>query len=339
MRAFLPSLAGGLALVASLAGCDQRSARDAAPIIVRATFGRTGLSPGQFVYPRAIDAGAESIWVIDKTARVQRLDMKGERAPVGFAMPESALGKPTGVTIAAGPDGQEALYVPDTHYHRILIYDPELVRGEDPRLIASFGEFGEGPGQFIYPTDVCVVVGSAGLPERIYVSEYGGNDRVSVFDAEYRFLFAFGTQGTSEGATFDRPQSIEYEPSLGELIVTDACNHRVGRFTLDGELVAWIGSPDSAGDAPGAFAYPYGLDLPGNGTAVVSEFGNGRVQHIDLETGESLGVYGVPGRGAGELMSPWGVVIVGDTVYVLDSGSDRVVSFDAPRRARQVAAP
>jgi DNA-binding beta-propeller fold protein YncE len=240
------------------------------------------------------------------------------------------------VTVAPGPDGGEALYIADTHYHRVMIYDAALAPGGTPRLIGSFGEFGDGPGQFVYPTDVCVLAGSDELPERIYVSEYGGNDRISVFDAGYEFLFAFGTQGSAEGVEFDRPQSIEIEPALGELIVVDACNHRVGRFTLEGELVRWIGSPDLAGDAPGSFAYPYGLDLPGNGTALVSEFGNGRVQHIDLRTGSSLGVYGVPGRSEGELMSPWGVVVVGDTVYVLDSGSDRVVSFEAPRRARKV---
>ena len=43
-----------------------------------------------------------------------------------------------GVTV--GPDG--LLYVADTHYQRVLVYDKE------GRSVRSFGEFGTGPGQF-----------------------------------------------------------------------------------------------------------------------------------------------------------------------------------------------
>lgn len=332
MRNRPPAVALGL-LALLLAGCERVST-ESAPISERATYGQTGRSPGQFVYPRGIDADSESIWVVDKSARVQRFDVADGAVTAGFATPESELGKPTGVTVAPGPAGEEVLYIADTHYHRILIYEIPA-RGQTPTLLGSFGEYGPGDGQFIYPTDVAVLTGSDGGVERIYVSEYGGNDRVSVFDASHAFLFSFGSPDEGE-VQFNRPQSLGIEPELDEVIVVDACNHRIGRFTLDGELVDWIGAPETAGGEPGAFAYPYGLSLPGNATALFSEYGNGRVQHIDLETGESLGLFGVPGRGEGKLMNPWGVALIDDIVYVLDSGSDRVVSFKAPRRARKV---
>lgn len=316
-----------------LLGCE-RPGSDGAPISVQATYGQTGQSPGQFVYPRAIGVESESIWVIDKSARVQRIDPSDGSVTAGFEMPESSLGKPTGLTVAPGPDGKDVLYIADTHYHRILIYElPQ--RGEEPALLGSFGAYGAGDGEFVYPTDVAVLTGSDGRVERIYVSEYGGNDRISVFDGSHAFLFSFGSPDEGD-AQFNRPQSLGVDSELDEVIVIDAGNHRIGRFTLDGELVGWIGSPEIAGDAPGAFAYPYGLSLPGNGTALVSEFGNGRVQHVDLRTGESLGRYGVPGRGEGALMNPWGVALLDGMVYVLDSGNDRVVSFKAPRGARKV---
>jgi hypothetical protein len=319
-------------LAGGLGACDS-PVSEGRPLRVSATIGGTGLSPGQFVYPRAIDASGDRVWVIDKTARVQGFDLATGELVGGFRMPELTLGKPTGVTLAPGPDGREAIYVPDTHYHRVLIYEPPAPGGA-PTLLASFGEYGDGPGQFVYPTDVAVMVGADGLPERIYVSEYGGNDRISVFDGSYAFQFSFGSPGTGPGAEFNRPQSIGIDGSLGELVVTDASNHRVGRFTLDGELVGWLGG---VGAGPGEFAYPYGLALPGNGTALVSEFGNGRVQHVDLRSGECLGLYGTPGRGEGELMNPWGVAVAGEEVYVLDSGIDQVVSFEAPRRAGKVS--
>ena len=36
----------------------------------------------------------------------------------------------------------------------VMIYRPTTKLDEEPELVTRFGEFGEGPGQFIYPTDV-----------------------------------------------------------------------------------------------------------------------------------------------------------------------------------------
>ena len=106
--------------------------------------------------------------VVDRTGRIQVLT---DRGAVGrtIDLPVFEKGYPVGVT--AGPDG--LLYVADTHYQRVLVYDKE------GRSVRSFGEFGTGPGQFIYPTDVALAADG-----RMFVSEYGGNDRVSIFSAE-----------------------------------------------------------------------------------------------------------------------------------------------------------
>jgi len=169
--------------------------------------------------------------------------------------------------------------------------------------------------------------------DRIYVSEYGGNDRIQAFDGSGRFLFAFGRMGSASGpdpVEFNRPQSIEIDLSSGELVVTDACNNRVGRFTLDGKLIAWMGG--WPGGELGQFRYPYGLCLLGDGTALVSEFVNDRVQRIDLKTGKGLAAYGRGGTGPGELATPWAVTVLDGRAYVLDSGHDRILAFPAPRK-------
>jgi DNA-binding beta-propeller fold protein YncE len=230
------------------------------------------------------------------------------------------------------------LYVPDTHYHRVMVYEPPERMGVEPRLIAKFGDYGKGPGQFIYPTDVAVVPGPDGRAARLYVSEYGGNDRISVFDAkDFSFQFSFGVFGTGEeegagraAVEFNRPQAMGLDLARGRMAVTDACNHRIGVFTLEGELVRWIGSPGVAG-TPEGFAYPYGLALMGDGTALVSEYGGHDLKRVDLDTGETIGRFGRPGRGKGELSTPWGVAIAGETVYVLDSGNARVQGFPLSR--------
>ncbi len=69
-------------------------------------------------------------------------------------------------------------------------------------------------------------------------------------------------QGGSDAVEFNRPQSIAIDVEARELIVNDSSNHRIGRFTLDGELISWLGGYGREG---GRFHYPYGLCLLGDG--------------------------------------------------------------------------
>ncbi|MCB9845259.1 MAG: hypothetical protein H6811_04650 [Phycisphaeraceae bacterium] len=319
-----------LAAVSCLAiSCDLDSGGRGAPLRVIRTLGEGGLSPGQFNYPRAIDAGLGSLWVIDKSARIQRLDPETGECQAWFTMPEFELGKPTGVTIAPGADGEPLVYIPDTHYHRVMVYRPPSIGSDSAELVSTFGSYGQGRGEFVYPTDVAVLTDVHGNATRIYVSEYGGNDRISVFDprvlqGDDGFLFSFGHQGDGPGVEFDRPQSIAISRELGELIVCDAINQRIGRFTLDGDLVSWIG-PRSTPSI--SLDYPYGLLVMDDGVALVSEFGASRVQRLDLRTGSSLAIDGRPGRGPGELSTPWGVAWLNGAIFVLDSGNNRICAF------------
>jgi hypothetical protein len=334
------AIAGG---VAWLAGCEE-APKEAAPLRVERVLGERGTFPGQFAYPRAIDFDGRDLWVIDKEARVQQIDPETGFAGVWWRMPEFELGKPTGVTVApaAGPDGSlvPALYVADTHYHRVMVYAlpgerPEKPREIEPVLLASFGSAGTEPGQFVYPTDVEVLLNAGGdAVERIYVSEYGGNDRVSVFDGGYGFLFSFGVlgEGLDPGALeFSRPQAMAIDRERGELIIADACNHRLGRFSLDGALLGWVGMPGEgsgggAGEGAGVrLDFPYSVALLGDSTVLVTEFGGARLRRVDPRTGVSLGVFGIAGRGEGELATPWAAVVDGGVTYVLDSGNNRVV--------------
>jgi DNA-binding beta-propeller fold protein YncE len=278
-------------------------------------------------------------------------------------MPEWALGKPTGITVWKPVDGDDSdihVFVADTHYHRVMVYrvgehpareglgpaDDGMRWGPRVTLVDSFGEYGTQPGQFTYPTDVGVLPTADGKAiQRLYVTEYGGADRVSVFerggDGRWSCTFTFGQFGKGEAPVpveFSRPQSIEVDARRSELIIADACNHRIGRFTYEGRLVAWIGGPDRVGPEPGQFAYPYGLSLVGDGTALVAEFGNNRVQRIDLDSGASLGTYGRAGREPGRLATPWAVTAMGQTAFVLDSGNNRVIGFRTPTGGRHAAA-
>ncbi|MEI7658732.1 MAG: hypothetical protein WCK33_11775 [Phycisphaerae bacterium] len=340
-------------------GCGRH--HDGAPINHVVCFGEVGMSPGQFSYPRGIDADGTSLWIVDKAARVQRIDPATGRSLGGWRMPAWSNGKPTGITVwrpAGGRDGDELIFLADTHYHRIMIYalgqspggdkDPGndgTAWGERVKLVGQFGSYGSEPGHFTYPTDIAVLPTADGRDiDRLYVSEYGGTDRISIFKRDASGAFAcvgtfgrFGSGSDPAQVEFSRPQSMAIDLEARELIVTDACNHRLGRFTLEGALVRWIGSPDEAGPEPGHFKYPYGLVLLPGRTALVVEYGNNRLQHVDLETGQGLGTYGRAGRGPGELAIPWGVALVDGKAYVLDSGNNRVMGFEAPAGSRRAA--
>ena len=276
------------------------------------SIGAPGRGPGLFDTPRgiALDAARNRFYVVDKSARVQRFSLDGELEAV-WSMPESTNGKPVGISVA--PDGR--VFVPDTHYNRVLVYDP------DGNELMRFGSFGLGPGEFVYPTDIAF-----GPNGEIYVAEYGTNDRIQVFDAEGQYVGGFGALGTGAGE-FTRPQSIALSQDGEELFVADACNHRIGVFGRDGVWRRALGGP---GQEDGQMSYPYGLSVLPDGSILVSEFGNNRVQRLDSQTGASLGMWGGAGFERGLLRTPWGVDVAGSRVFVLDSGNARVqvATFD-----------
>jgi len=364
------TLAAAFSISVLCGGCSESNTSPAsAPIAFSTCFGEVGMSPGQFSYPRAIDSDGECLWIIDKAARVQRIDPRSGSVLSGWRMPEWTGGKPTGITIfspTGGTPDDLTIFVADTHYNRIMVYQPGptiLAPGErDPgndgtawgspvHLIAKFGSYGTEPGQLTYPTDVAVLPTDDGTKvAKLYVSEYGGTDRISIFEPSptgddstkpaFTCVATFGRFGSSSDPAqveFSRPQSMVIDALAAELIVADACNHRIGRFHLDGRLIAWIGSPDSAGKGLGQFSYPYGLALLEDRTVLVAEYGNNRIQQVDLDTGKGVRTFGQPGRGSGQLAIPWGIAAIGSTAYVLDSGNNRVMGFDAPRPARRLA--
>jgi hypothetical protein len=374
-----PLALGVLLSLLSVAGCSK-GLPTGGPLPTLAVIGETGKLPGQFGHPRCIDNDGTTLWVLDRLARVQQFDVASGKPLQEWRTPKGDRGKPTGITIWKGPGTPTLLCIADTHEARVLVYGiadetgkaPAADSDGRPPLLATFGAFGEDLGLFVYPTDVAIISTADGTGiSRMYVSEYGGNDRVTVWEPapgttpngawvpslvaesesgearqEAPTFVATGSFGSfgSGPDEFNRPQSLAVWGGLDnamhtsddELIVNDACNHRVGRFTLDGKLKQWYGGANGSSDAPGAFSYPYGLCLLDDNTALISEFGNNRVQRIDLTTGDCLGLFGEGGRLRGQLVIPWGITVMNDKAWVLDTGNARVQSFQLPRGKRVV---
>ena len=267
-------------------------------------FGEMGLGPGAFSYPRAIAADPDgTVLVVDKAGRVQRFDRDGKFL-AEWRMPQTEQGKPVGLTVH--PDGR--VFVADTHYHRVVIFDR---RGHE---LGSFGSQGTGAGQMLLPTDVAV-----DATGRVYVSEYGGNDRITRWSADLHYLDALA-EAPIEGRRLRRPAGIDIDDQQN-LWIADACNHRLVRLSLEGEVLAVFGR---MGRGSGELRYPYDVDVGPRGVVMACEYGGDRLQWFTPD-GQPRGTWGRSGRKPGELSAPWGATYAANgRVFVVDSLNARV---------------
>ncbi|MBA4027953.1 MAG: hypothetical protein C0475_02210 [Planctomyces sp.] len=344
-------LALGPALLAAAlpTGClDSAPEADLpAPVPGVRIIGAPGTEPGLFVTPRAIAADAHTLWVVDRSGRVQRLDPRTGRCIEFFWLTRSQRGYPTGLAVGPDAEGNPCLYLADTHEHRVLVYrvtpvDPAIIGRTDlrpawepttPEPARVVGGFGTAPGQFTYPCDVAVLADHAGRAERFYVSEFGGQDRVTVFDASWAPVRVIGGPGRPEDPDqprFTRPQSLAIDPAARELLLCDSINSRVGRLSLEGELIAWVTPRPGPEPEQAPLSHPRGIHAPGDGTALLAEFGGSRLRRLDLASGRVLGAWGAPGRQPGALAEPWDLAVLDGTVYVTEGRNGRISASGDP---------
>lgn len=291
-------------MLAAVAGCLDSGKADGQPELV---WGKRGISPGRLQKPRAMAIDAQdNLYLIDTTARIQVFDVDGKYLR-GWRTPESKNGRPTGLTI----NRSGKLLVADTHYYRVLVYQPD---GQPVESATIGGTMGSGPGEFGFVTDA--VDDSQG---NIFVAEYGQWDRIQKFSPDGVFILQWGTHG-SEPGQFRRPQNLAIDEQ-DRIWVADACNHRIQVFDNNGRLL-WLWGEQGA--EPGKLYYPYDLVFDDEGHLIVCEYGNHRLQKFTRE-GKSLGCWGSHGRAPGQLHNPW--ALVRDRrgrIHVLDSNNHRV---------------
>jgi|694.fasta_scaffold00927_7 sugar lactone lactonase YvrE len=309
-RAWLMAM-GGLGVLFSW-GCDSASTdgADRAGADVTGIWGKRGLSNGKFHKPRAMTIDAQGmVYVVDMTARIQVFDARGEYVR-HWQTPICEQGRPTGLSI----DRRGRVAVADTHYFRVLFYDPV---GELQESATIGGVHGTAPGEFGFVTDVL-----EDAEGNFYISEYGASDRIQKFTASGEFICQWGGHGAEPGQ-FERPQSIGMD-SKGNIWVADACNHRLQVYRCDGDRPELIKVIGRQGEGAGEFRYPYGLTIDRSDRIWISEFGGHRIQCLDSE-GKSLLSWGKPGRNPGELANPWSIALHSDgDILIVDSGNHRI---------------
>ncbi len=154
---------------------------------------------------------------------------------------------PTDLAVASTGE----LFVSDGYGNaRVHKFSPE---GE---LLLSWGEWGDGPGQFALSH--CVRIDKA---DRVWVCDRT-NDRIQIFDTDGNYLTEWTGLLKPDTIYFDLREDVVYVAEL---------THQVSIYSLDGELLSqWGGARPS--EKPGEFlACPHGIWADSRGDLYVGQ--------------------------------------------------------------------
>ena len=190
----------------------------------------------------------------------------------------------------------------------------------DEEYVTEFGSYGEGDGQFVWPT--AITLDGQG---NVYVADEWLN-RITVFDKDGEFLRSWGKSGSGDGE-LDRPAGLAI--SGNSIYLTDSRNHRAQKFSLDGQFQLKFGS---FGNGPGQFNLPWGIATDKDGQVFVADWRNDRIQQFTGD-GEWQASFGQSGSNIGQFNRPSSVSVDEDgDIYVADWLNNRVQVFNPDGR-------
>jgi len=164
---------------------------------------------------------------------------------------------------------------------------------KDGNWLKSWGEPGDGPGQFNTPHSIAV-----DAEGRVYVADRG-NRRIQVFNGEGKFLRQITVDvpvdpdarpaiGNKPGATTGAmapgaPWTVCITPGPHEVLFTsDGFPGRIYKLTLDGKVLGVLGE---SGKQLKQFGWIHEIACPSETELYVAELLNWRVQKLILEAG------------------------------------------------------
>src|SRR3974390_2058751 len=165
------------------------------------------------------------------------------------------------------------LYVSDIDLDQVLVYDADSLK-----LLRKIGTTGKNhalttPGDFARPSGLAV-----DQDGNLYVADTL-NNRIEIFDADGKFLNAFGKAGDGPGY-FARPKGVAIDTD-GHIWVADGVQDRVQVFNKEFQLLISFGGH---GLLPGQFQGIVNVFADKNNRIFTSEIYPGRVQQFRYVT-------------------------------------------------------
>ena len=172
-----------------------------------------------------LDHGGK-IWAFHRGKMpVETYDTKGNRLK---AWGEGQFGRPHQIRV----DHKGHIWMADAGLHVVREFSSE---GNLIRTFGTPGQSGQDSAHFKEPTDMAISPRGD-----LYIADGYGNNRVVQFDAEGRYVRAWGQLGSRPGE-FNLPHSIAMD-SNGKLYVADRSNARVQVFDRNGVFLSeWTG--------------------------------------------------------------------------------------------------
>jgi DNA-binding beta-propeller fold protein YncE len=235
------------------------------------------------------------------------------------------------------PSGRMRLYVRKDVASQLWDYGPvqttiaeevDPYQGRQVQLSAdkTIGFLGSGDGQLQGPRGMALAPDGS-----LYVADTF-NHRIQHFAADGTFIKQWGS--FADVAKSEAPMGTFYEPwgiavgLDGSVYVADTWNHRVQKFTADGEPITMWGhgiSQDSQ-DMLGFYG-PRSIVVDAKRHVLVTDTGNARVIVFD-ENGTPLTQFGSPGLELGQFAEPVGLALDAEgQLYVADTWNQRIQVF------------
>jgi sugar lactone lactonase YvrE len=207
----------------------------------------------RFASPVAI-AKRDGVFFVADSARssIVAFDQAGKLTFVAT----NHLERPSGLAIL-----KDQLFVADSQRHRVVIFD---LHGN---YRSEFGRRGVGPGEFNFPTHLCV-----DQQANLYVTD-SMNSRVQILDETGNFKGKLGSIGDSPGH-FGRPKGVAVD-AFGHIYAVDALFDNIQVFDQAGRLLLNLGD---SGSQAGEFWLPNGIAISRSNEIYTTDSHNHRVQ-------------------------------------------------------------
>jgi tripartite motif-containing protein 71 len=224
-----------------------------------------------------------------------------------YGKPGSAPGAfnfPKGVAV----DSKGFVYVVDSNNCRVQIFDSA---GSLYKVVGSIGSIA---GMFATPQGICL-----DSKDRMFIADTR-NHRIQVFES-FKLISVIGDLGDGD-SQFRLPTACQVTPG-GEIMVLDSKHGLVKVFDKDGNFKR---SFAGEGNEIGRLNSPQGMILEPDGSLLVADTGNHRIQKFD-SIGKPVDFPTVGSNGEPLFKTPTSLAVRNKNLYVADSGKGAVIKI------------
>ena len=303
------------------------------------SFGAAGKGLGQFTTdPRGISVSADGTMAFATDSggkRIEAFTLTQSGGNYTGATPSYTIPSGTGNAAFVGPRG-----LTTTSDNHLLVTD---------EWGFNFHEFSFTPGTTNYTstynsTPTAPPVPGVNSPRgvrvaangQVYITDYW-NQRIEYMNGNGTGAQAFGFRGDpSQLGAINFAWDSAVQPGTGDIFVANRESNQVEIFSPTGTPV---GTPFGGnGSGNGQFSFPQGIAFAPDGTLLVDDSGNDRIQRFTMKAGNASAAwdatYGQKGTGVtsppGDLNNPTGIAVAPDgTVWVADTLNNRIQSMSA----------